>query len=242
MKNINKEAIKLNTVSRVNISTQIFEQIKEKIISGNWPPGAKIPSEKELTGMLGASRISIREALKKLSVLNLLEIRHGDGAYVRKINSETHLSSLVPYLAMSRQGILQILEFRKMVEVGTVELAIKNVTQEDITELERLVTRMKELKENPEEYAVEDFNFHFQIVKMSRNTIAINVYSLIRDALLLSLKNIVTHRGQKNSLRFHPLLLRAIKNKKPDLARRLMEEHLQKVIERIHNDKSIIKV
>lgn len=242
MTSINSEAVKLNTVNRISISSQIFDQIKEKILSGTWPPGAKIPSEKELTDMLCASRISIREALKKLAALNLLEIRHGDGAYVRKIDSETHLSSLVPFLAVSKPGILEILEFRKMIETGTIPLAIANADERDIAELEKSVLRMRDLKDNLDEYAAEDFRFHFLIVRMSRNTIAINVYTIIRDALQVSLKNIVTPTGLKNAMKFHPMLLAAIKSKDPVAAKLCMEEHLQKVIERVHNDKGIKKV
>ena len=242
MSTIGKEEIRLTTVNRISVCSQIFDQIKEKIVSGAWPPGAKIPSEKELTDMLCASRISIREALKKLAALNLLEIRHGDGTYVKKIDEESHLIQLVPFLALTKAGIIEILEFRKMIETGSLPMAVANATDEDIAELEKSVARMKEQKDNLEEYALEDFRFHFLIVKLSRNTVAIHVYTIIRDTLQTSLRNIVTPTGQKNALRYHPLLLEAIRKRDALSATNIMEEHLCKVIERVHNDKGIKKV
>jgi DNA-binding FadR family transcriptional regulator len=77
---------------------------------------------------------------------------------------------------------------------------------------------------------------------MSRNTIAIHVYSIIRESLMTSLKNIVTPTGQSNAMHFHPMVLKTIKEKDKDLATRYMDEHLQRVIERIYNDKTIKRV
>jgi GntR family transcriptional regulator, transcriptional repressor for pyruvate dehydrogenase complex len=157
---ISNENSNLISVNRVSLSTQIAEQIREKILSGEWPPDAKIPTENELTSLLGVSRISIREAIKKLAALNLLEIRLGDGTYVRKIDTESHLSTIVPFLTYTKPGILEILEFRKMIETGVIPLAIDNATEEDIKELEESVERMEAIKDDLDEYAKEDFHFH----------------------------------------------------------------------------------
>ena len=75
----------IQAIDRKKVSDEVFEQIKAMIASGNWKPGDKLPSEKELTELFGVSRVTIREALKKLASYNIIETSQGRGSFIRNM-------------------------------------------------------------------------------------------------------------------------------------------------------------
>ena len=75
----------IQAIERKKVSDEVFEQIKAMIASGNWKPGDKLPSEKELTELFGVSRVTIREALKKLASYNIIETSQGRGSFIRNM-------------------------------------------------------------------------------------------------------------------------------------------------------------
>ncbi len=81
----------LKAVKKVNIGDQVYDQIKDQIISGSWASGEKIPSENQLMDIFGVSRGTVRQAIQKLSAVGLLETRRGEGSYVRQLGLTNYL-------------------------------------------------------------------------------------------------------------------------------------------------------
>lgn len=223
----------LTRVKRVGVKTQVLAQIRDRIMDGTWPPGTKIPSENALGEALGVSRVSVREALKSLASLGLLESRQGGGTYVRKYTGEILLNPLLPYLALAKLDILHVLEYRKIAEKGNVSLAVKRAGPVEIEELEQALRTMEERKNDPRAFAEADLSFHLLVAKATGNPVVMKVNAIIADILKISMYGIVESLGPKDGLHYHRKILDAIIDRDVPLAEDLMEEHIDRTIRRL---------
>jgi GntR family transcriptional repressor for pyruvate dehydrogenase complex len=220
-------------VQRAGVKNQVFEQLRDRIMERTWPPGAKIPSENALALALGASRVSIREALHMLASLGLLETRHGGGTYVREYSGEILFNPLLPMLALDKQDILHVLEYRKIVEKGIVSLVVKRAEKPEIEELEAAFQAMKEHRNNTRAFAQADLSFHLALAKAAGNPVVMKVNAVITDILKVSMYGIVGSLGTKDGLYYHRRILDAIKDHDGPRAESLMEEHVERTIRRL---------
>jgi GntR family transcriptional repressor for pyruvate dehydrogenase complex len=227
----------IKQITKKNISTEVFDQIKNNIISGEWRPGDKIPSENELGNLFGVSRVSIRAALQKLCVLGLLTTRHGEGTFVSDLSPDMYMNSLIPILALDETQLVEVLEFRRIIEIESVKLAAQRAQDEDIKELEEIVRSMKESKYDPIKFAEEDSLFHETLVKSAKNPIIYKVNTIIRDILLSQQVKIQEIMGPTLALKYHPAILEAVKKGDSELASKLMEEHIRTTIESVQKAK-----
>ena len=125
----------IKPIEKKNISEQVLEQITDNIVKQQWPAGAKLPSENDLAQMFKVSRVSVRTALHKLIALGILEVRNGEGTFVRRADAGVYLNSLIPTLVLEPHDILELLEFRRGIEMLSCELAAERATPEDIEKL-----------------------------------------------------------------------------------------------------------
>lgn len=222
----------LTRVRRVGVKTQVFGQIRDRILDGTWLPGVKIPSESALAEALGVSRVSIREALQMLATLGLVESRQGGGTYVCEYTGETFLNPLLPNLALAKLDILNVLEYRKIAEKGNIALAVKKAGSKEIQELEQSYRTMEECKDDPRAFAEADLSFHFLVAKATGNPVVMKVNAIIADILKISMYGIVESLGPKDGLYYHRKILDAMIDRNVPLAEHLMEEHIERTIQR----------
>jgi GntR family transcriptional repressor for pyruvate dehydrogenase complex len=220
-------------VKRSSVKDQVFEQLRDRITSGTWPPGAKIPSENALGVALGVSRVSIREALHMLASLGLLETRHGGGTFVREYTGEVFLNPLLPMLALDTPDILHVLEYRKIVEKGIASLVVKRAGKAEIDELEDAFRAMQERRNDARAFAQADLNFHLALAKATGNPVVMKVNAVITDILKVSMLGIVGSLGTRDGLVYHRRILDAIKARDESMAESLMEEHVERTIRRL---------
>ncbi len=223
----------LARVKRATIKEQVVVQLRDQIVRGAWPPGSKIPSENELTRRLGVSRVSLREALQNLASIGLLESRQGGGTYVKEYSGEILFNPLFPMLALDRTGVLEVLEYRRIVEKGTAALVAEKATTKEIEELEAAYQEMIRQKEDAHAFARADLDFHLALDRATGNPIVIKVNDIIRNILSVSMDRIVLSLGVRDGLSYHRRILDAIKAHDPRLAESLMEEHILRTIKRL---------
>ncbi|MEU1703909.1 FadR/GntR family transcriptional regulator [Streptomyces sp. NPDC005706] len=140
------------------------ERIKKLIVDRRLPPGAPLPTEPELMEFLGASRNSVRESLKALQAMGIVEIRHGFGTYVGPMS----LAPMIEGLAFrtvaghyrGEDSLLQLLELREAVETGLVSRLAGRLPESDLVELDALVTRMEQEAAEGAGLAETDRAFH----------------------------------------------------------------------------------
>ena len=125
------------TINRKNISEQIFDILKEQIISGEYKDGDRLPGENELAQMYGVSRMTARNVFQKLISLGIAEAKNGEGTFVKKPDFEKYLSETLEFIN-NTESTEDISEFRNYFEPMCIEIACKKRTEDDIAQLEKL--------------------------------------------------------------------------------------------------------
>lgn len=223
----------IKPIKRSSISNEVFEQIKAEIISGEWQPGTRIPSESEFVKMFNVSRITVRQALQRLITLGLLEIRQGEGTFVKELSAGIYMNSLIPMLLLDNTEIMQVLEFRRIIEVETGALAVERATEDDIENLQSIYDKMLKHKDNTEKFADEDLNFHIALAEITRNSLVIKVNYIIKDILSVSMGAIVSSLGVIDGLHYHKKIIESLRSRDRNKVKMIMEEHIVRTIERV---------
>jgi GntR family transcriptional repressor for pyruvate dehydrogenase complex len=147
-------AVELGPLTTARRVDAVLERLRSLILMGSYPAGARLPNERELADALGVNRSSVREALRRLEFLELIEVRHGQGSFVRDISDSSALQLIEALLRDRRTitaGLLrQILEFRRHITLHVVELAARNRTPELIERARALLAQEAEAGSDPE--------------------------------------------------------------------------------------------
>lgn len=223
--------MEIKRIEKTNVSAQVYDQLLRMISEGAWKPGDRIPSEHELADSFGVSRVTIRQALQKLSALGLVETRLGEGSYIRELSMGVYMNQLLPAIYLSEDSIRQVLEFRMMIEVETVAVATRKATNADIIKLRECYAKMLEAKDNLEECVYLDFHFHRLIMSISGNQVVVQVHYLLREVLQGTMATITRGAGNRSGIKYHKLIIEAMESKDEDAARRYMKEHLIETLE-----------
>ena len=112
---------------------QTYDALMQMIMDGNYKPGDRLPSEMILCNNLQVSRNTLRAALNKLNVLGFTETRQGGGTYMRAVDSSVYLEFLCPGNAYLQYGLLEIMQFRKGIEVEAARLAAENAARKTLS-------------------------------------------------------------------------------------------------------------
>ena len=213
-------------IKRVSASEQIFEQLKEKIFNGELQTGEKLPSENELCKLYNVSRTTIRQALANLSSLELIETRFGEGSFVKEVHFGNIVSSLLKHVPAGKNSILEVIEFRQLMEPPIAKLACQKATVSDIEVLQSIYNKMQEHQDDLYLFSQADQEFHLTIAKICQNTYILKIYSVISDVLSNAFEDIIAERGNQAGLKYHNLLLEAFISKDAGAAQKLMQEHM----------------
>ena len=158
-----------------------MQGLRNKIASGELAAGQKCPPEAELSAQLGVSRSSLREAVRAMSALGVMESRHGSGTYISSLEPTVILQNfalLVDLLPLD--GLLELFEIRRLMESHAAAAAAANATPESIVKLRTLVERMH-ATESPTEYSELDSLFHEEICRASGNSTLSALVRLFRS-------------------------------------------------------------
>ena len=218
--------MEVTPLKRTSASEQIFVQLKEKILSGELSPGDKLPSENEFCRLYQVSRTTVRQALANLSALDLIETRFGEGSFVKTADSGTAMTPLLTHTFLSEKSILEVVEFRQLMEPSTTKLACEKASEEDIELLRALYRQMVEKQDDLHAFAKLDCDFHTAIAKISQNPYVIKVFEIIADILLHAFSDIVSKRGNEAGLKFHKQIILAFEKHDPNAAAETMQRHM----------------
>ncbi|MEW6733467.1 MAG: FadR/GntR family transcriptional regulator [Acidobacteriota bacterium] len=182
------EAERFPRVPRRKVSEEIFLMLQEKIFLGELKPGEKLPPERELSRQLGVTRVPLREALKRLQALKLVEVRHGDGIYVLDYQEHASIDFLMSViqsgLPLEKRIVRSVLEFRLLVVPELFRMAATNATPEHIERLEAIVAEQRTMQEDRTRMMELDFKFHTEMARASGNIFAQLLYNSLRPVYL----------------------------------------------------------
>lgn len=221
----------LPKIKKTRVSDQVFDILKNFIAEGKIKAGEKLPSENELCAMLGVSRPPVNAAVNRLRAMGLVEVRPGDGSYVKNFSSSDYIKNYVD-LVKDVMDIPELLEVRWVLDVESFRLAMNRATPEDLRELEDITHRYEQArKEKDFDTAADtDFAFHLHICKCSKNRYFFMMYELIGDLLRRQIQMFLVSQDKYAAEDFkviddHAQMYQALRDKDFDRYLRVLEEH-----------------
>lgn len=164
------------------ISDQIIEQIRNAILSGRFKPGDKVASEKELISDFGVSKATLREALRVLEGMGLVEIKKGiaGGVFIAEVDMKTTIHGIINFLHFRTVSIKDITMIRYLLEPPVVQIAASRIQPEDIVKLESMIVEHPAV---PDTIVSREIGFHRYLARMTENPILILVMDFIDNIL-----------------------------------------------------------
>ncbi len=223
---------RFTVVARSNLPEEVANRLLTLIRERELRPGDKLPAERNLARMMEVSRPVVREALRALSLMRVVDIRQGSGTYITSLEPRQLIAHLDFVFSKDSVALIQLLEARRVIEPGNVRLAAHRVSEAEIGELRDLVLSLSDCIDNPGRFSELDIAFHNAVCAAANNF------------LLLQFMNIVSALGRASrertgglrevreaALDDHRRLLEALQAHDPDAAERAMLDHLDHVEE-----------
>ena len=220
------------TVRKVRRYEQVAEQIRRMISDGELKPGDLLPPERELVEKLGVGRSSIRDAVRTLEVMGILEPRQGHGTVVRDLSADALVVPLSLVLTRKRELVTELLDVRRMIEPGLAARAAKNATAEELAHMAAILERHEAKLRRGEEAMDEDSDFHYAIALAARNSVVLRVLDVLMDLLRESRSRSLQVPGRpQRSFDGHRRILRALQKRDAKAAEAAVRRHLKEIEE-----------
>lgn len=214
-------------VRNTPLVTQVSAQFRELIATGQWQVGQKVPGEHELAEELGVSRATIREALRGLSVVGLLEPRIGDGTYVRATDE------IAGVLTRDKTSatLSEILDARAALESSSARLAAQHVSPEVLDELEQILELRMAAHDSGDvaAYTRADAAFHRAVVHASGNSVLIRFHAAVAELIDQSIEDTSALPEPPDIGAAHSDLVQAIRDRDPQRASEVAYELIESV-------------
>jgi GntR family transcriptional repressor for pyruvate dehydrogenase complex len=219
----------LKPVSRITLGEQVAAQLSDQISEGRWKPGEKLPSESELCFALNIGRSTLREALKSLAFVGMVQMRPGEGTYVIEGSGLLIERIMARGLLKTEKELQDVVEARLVLEAETAALAAERAEPADLEQLDALMSEMKQsIVGQGRPYVDLDVEFHLAIARCAKNQMLYELLSPIRGVLKEWISKSQELPGiQQNAHRQHAVILSAVRKREPEKARHAMRTHLQ---------------
>ncbi|MFC4992499.1 FadR/GntR family transcriptional regulator [Rubritalea tangerina] len=225
-------------VRQAPLSEGVEQKLEQRILSGEWEEGFKLPSEGKLCEEFGVSRTAVREALRELRGRGIIETVNGSGSYVSGGNLEMVSKAMTAYssLATDSKAASDLMEFRILIE-GAALGRLARSKRNKATRLQRLtdILEAMEQESDPTEFGRLDSRFHLSILETCNNAFI----NMIGQTLYAHYQRcigeahaVATEGMRKDTLTEHAAIVEAIRNEDADAAREALEEHLTAAAER----------
>jgi len=223
--------------SRGRTYERVINSIRDMLLRGELRPGDKLPPERDLAEQFGVSRVPIREAMKILEYMGVVDVSRGDGTYVRNLTVEDFVGKLNFALTATGGTIMDLLELRINLECFAAHQAANRRTDEDIGALEKALADMRTAMKNP---AADDeslnrlralsHEFHRQLIRAAHNSVLTGVYESLYELLDISRQFTIGTSGiSYNSVLAHEMIFNRIIQRDAEGAGEGMREHLADV-------------
>lgn len=223
-------AEQFETVRKVRRYEQVAEQIRKLVSDGKLRPGDLLPPERELATKLGVGRSSIRDAVRTLEVMGILEPRQGHGTVVRDLSTDALVVPLASMLVRKREMVQELLDVRRMIEPGLAARAARNATAEEVGQMGAILERHEAKLRRGEQTVDEDDEFHYAIALAARNGVVLRVLDLLMDLLRESRSRSLQVPGRpRRSFEGHRRILRAIQRRDAAAAESAVRKHLKEI-------------
>jgi GntR family transcriptional regulator, transcriptional repressor for pyruvate dehydrogenase complex len=219
------------TVRRNKVYEDVARQI-ERLILKKLRPGDKLPSERELAEILSVSRSSIRDAIRSLELMGMVEPRQGAGTIVREITASSLANPLANALKRKEELMGELLDFRKILEPPLAARAATHASADEIAEMEDILERQEGKLRRGDSTIAEDTEFHYAVALASGNSVVLKVLDILMDLLRDTRERSLQVEGRPHkSLAGHRKILTAIRRHDAEAAKAAMRRHIEDVEE-----------
>ena len=220
----------LTPVRKTRVFEDVARQIQRIVADGALSPGDRLPPERELAERFGVSRGSVRDAIRTLEIVGLVEARQGEGNVVADVSPESLAAPLASVLVRKRELIADLIDVRKILEPALAARAARRATEEEIASLEEILRRQRAKMLRGESTVEEDSEFHSVVAHAARNGVILKVLDVLMDLLRETRARTLQVEGRlQKSFAGHRRVLEAIRRRDPDAAERAVRRHLEEI-------------
>lgn len=225
----------LKEIGGKSVVEQIVDNITNAIINGELKPGDQIPTENELCVSMGVGRNSVREAIKILVAYGVLTIKRAEGTFVKQDYDSKMLYPVLYGIILQKDSANQIVEMRKVIDVGILQLAIDKL---DLASLHKAEQAMKDLEEtitasNVDAQAIfdADIAFHMGLADITQNALLQGICSYVdqitKKSRMKAIEKFLNEKATEQFLFMHQEMLRVLKEKNKNEINEVVENHYQ---------------
>jgi GntR family transcriptional regulator, transcriptional repressor for pyruvate dehydrogenase complex len=217
----------IEPIKSTRIYEEIVRQVKQLIAEGKLKSGDRLPPERDLAEKFMVSRTSVREALRALQSRGLIEIRAGEGAFIRDISVETLIEPLALVILPHREAVGELFEARRLLEPAIAALSARRATREELGEMERILEEQSKEVSHGRTGVAQDSALHAAIANSAHNRAITRIVNTLMDLLSQSREeSLLTPGRPSRSHEDHRRILGAIKRRDEVAAHRAMLDHL----------------
>ncbi|MEA5456153.1 FadR/GntR family transcriptional regulator [Sinomonas sp. JGH33] len=228
-------------MARKSLVGEVADDLLDRIVAGEFPPGALVPGELELSAQHEVSRMTVREAMKTLEAQRILSVQRGRGTFVNAVDQWNSLEALLraasAHVGNELAGI-QLIELRRMLETGACALAAPRITEADLARLRGFLADMRDAHDrgDVDEFVGADLAFHDVILEASGNVFLTAVFQPLHRMLAARRKE--TSRVpdiQEHALGMHAAVLAALESRDAKAASEAMDAHMTQTLDDLVN-------
>jgi GntR family transcriptional regulator, transcriptional repressor for pyruvate dehydrogenase complex len=222
-------ALTFPRVNRTSVTDQAIEGILDLVRRGVLRSGDRLPPQRQLVTQMRLSQTAVREALKALSTIGVIETHPGHGTFVRSVSPEILVRPEVLFFVLERDTLLHALDIRRILEVEAIALATERATADDLAEMERILRQILEGLNDEKSQFRHSPELHFAIGRATHNPILINLIKPFIGLLVHHAATVGARHPQASEIEYrsHAELYEAILTRDPDKARQTMRTHLE---------------
>lgn len=211
----------------------VQEELKRYILANNLKPGDHLPTEQDLVQQLGISRTSLREALKSLQALGLIDAKPGEGMVVRAFNFDAVLGNLSYGMIFEKTELMDLLEIRETLELKFLDKVVGIIKKKEIEELENILFLMGQKAKQGRLFDDEDAQFHHKLFSPAGNYLLLKLLDVFWEVLHKLRDPIEVERDPIGSFERHRKVLEAVKGGDLEKSRACLSDHFVSIKKRV---------
>jgi GntR family transcriptional repressor for pyruvate dehydrogenase complex len=224
------EAHLIEPIKKTRVAEEVADRIRTLILDDTFPQGLPLPSERVLTEQFGVSRGSIRDALRMLETIGLIETQHGRGTFPRELTVDRLVAPLASMMTFQHDLQDELLDVRRMFEPAVARVAATRATDADFAGLQRILDAQQRKLKKGQSAIVEDTAFHAALARSTRNRVVVSLMATLNDLLVESRKLTLKQKGRPaKSIEGHQAVVAAMRRRDAEGAAQAMYKHIDQI-------------
>lgn len=223
-------------MARQSLVSTLADDLLNRIVAGEFPPGSTLPGELQLTARHEVSRMTVREAIKTLEAQRVVSVERGRGTFVNPVNRWTSIEAVLRAASEGKNdddASVQLIELRRMLETGAAELAASRITAEELERISGHLTEMRGAHQanDVDRFVNADLEFHDVILHAAGNVFVVVLFEPL--SRVLAARRTETSRVvqiQANAIEQHAHIVEALASGDPEQARLAMDNHMTQTL------------